>query len=287
MDDFITALLETLLNNAYAQAYAHHGDLGLTAAAFSSHLCSIIGRRVGASAPAFAAVEFINRLHLDDLYLASACAQSSDAAWRCFASSYGAHIRKVSLSVCRSSGAAHDLADSLLGHVFLPDTTGRSRMASYDGLSPLSAWLAAIIRYRAFNGRRLKADDLESLDRLKETPDDSSIRHADAGIRAGRYRRLIDDSFAEAIGLLSNRERLILHLRFEHELQVSDIARRLGVKPHAITQQINRSGQKLRRRILYLLKIRHCLGPAVVEECVADLLNNPEQTACVLNLTES
>jgi RNA polymerase sigma-70 factor, ECF subfamily len=286
MDDFTLTPPDTLIAQGYAQAYARHGDLGLTAEAFAFHLYAIIGRRAGANAPAYTACELISRLHLDDLYLAAACAQGSDAAWRCFTLTYGGHIRKVSLSVCRSRAAAYDLADSLMGHVFLPDTTGRCRMASYEGLSPLSAWLAAIIRHRASNERRLKADDMESLDIVKGEPDDSSIRKTEAEIRAGKYRRLMDDSFDEAIGLLSDRERLILCLRFERELRVSDIARQFGVTPHAITQQIDRSGQKLRRRILYLLRTRHRLGPSVVAECVADLLNDPGHAIRVLNLTE-
>ena len=287
MDDFTFTPLNGLIAQGYAQAYVHHGDLGLTAAAFAFHLYSIIGKRAGANAPALTACEFINRLHLNDLYLASACAQGSDAAWRYFTFIYGGHIRKVSLAVCRSRGAAHDLADSILGHVFLPDTTGRSRMASYEGLSPLSAWLAAVIRHRAFNERRHKAGETASLDLLEDEPDESSIRQAEADIRAGRYRRLVDDSFTEAIGLLSDRERLILCLRYERQLRVSDIARQLGVTPHAITQQIDRSGQKLRRHILHVLATRHRLGPAAIRECVADLLNNPEQAACVLSLTDS
>jgi hypothetical protein len=65
---------------------------------------------------------------------------------------------------------------------------------------------------------------------------------------------------------------------------VSDIAKQLGVTPHAITQQIDRSGRKLRRRVIHLLTTRYRLGPAVIQECVADLLNDRERAGRALNL---
>jgi RNA polymerase sigma factor (sigma-70 family) len=279
MDDYTLTPLDRLIAQAYAQAYAHHGDFGLTAAAFSSRLHSIVGRRAGAPAPSLNACEFISRLYLDDLYLSSACTQGSDAAWRCFASHYGAHIRRVSLAACRSKSAAHDLADSLLGHIFLPDATGHCRMASYEGLSPLSAWLAAIIRHRALNECRLKAGAMESLDLLNDMPDESSIRQAEAGIRAGRYRCLINDSFADAVGLLSHRERLILHLRYGQQMQVREVARLLDVKPPAISRQIDRTLLKLRERVTSTLSTKHRLGPAIIQDCLTHLVENPEYGA--------
>jgi RNA polymerase sigma-70 factor, ECF subfamily len=287
MDDLTPPILEMLIVEAYATAYTAYGNLNLQLGDFSTHLYLIIERRMGTGPLSSAACEFASRLHLNDLYLALACSQGSDIAWRQFASAYDGYIHKISFSVCGSSEVAKDLADSVLGHVFLPDTTGRSCMASYEGLSPLSAWLAAIIRHRAFNERRLQAGDMESLDLLKDAPDESSIWRTEAGIRAGRYRRMINDSFGDALGLLSDRERRILCLRYQRQLQVSDIARQFGVTPHAITQQIDRSGQKLRRRVLYLLRTRHHLEPAAIQECVADLLNNPEHATSVLNLAAS
>jgi RNA polymerase sigma-70 factor, ECF subfamily len=283
MDDLTTAPLEALAAQAYATAYAHHGGLGLTAEAFSSHLYSIIYRRVGVSAPALAACEFIARLHLSDLYLALACALGSEPAWGRFASLYNPCIRQACQHLCPPN-TARDFADALPGELFLPDATGRSRIASYEGISPLTVWLAAVIRHWAGSERRRKVNHLERIDQLPDIADETSIFRIEATLRADRYRAVIKDSIEAAIDLLSDRERLILCLRYERQLQVSDIARQFGVKPHAITQQIDRSGQKLRRRIIYLLTIRHRLGPAVVEECVADLLNNPEHALPALSL---
>jgi RNA polymerase sigma-70 factor (ECF subfamily) len=283
MDNFTTTTLETLVTQAYATAFTAHGDLGLKCREYSTHLYSIIERRAGVSAPALTACEFIARLHLSDLYLALACAQGSEAAWGHFAALYNPCIRQACKHLCPSN-AARDFADALPGELFLPDATGRSRIASYEGVSPLTVWLATVIRHWAGSERRRKVNHLERIDQISDLADETSIFKTEARLRADRYRDVIKDSMESAIDLLSDRERLILCLRYERQLQVSDIARQFGVKPHAITQQIDRSGQKLRRRIIYLLTIRHRLGPAVVEECVADLLNNPEHALPALSL---
>jgi RNA polymerase sigma-70 factor len=275
MDDFTTAPLETLVTQAYTTAFTAHGDLGLKCREYSTHLYSIIERRMGVD-PLPAACEFVNHLHLSDLYLALACALGSETAWGRFALSYGSYIRKVSVGVCRSREMATDLADSLLGHVFLPDATGRSRIASFEGLSPLSAWLASVIKHRAFNEHRLKAISLESLDLAADKADESSINKAEAEIRAGRYRRLISDSLEDAVSLLSDRERIILRLRYGQEMQVSQVARLLDVKPPAISRQIDRTKLKLREHVVSILSTKHRLGPAVIQDCLAHLVENPE-----------
>ena len=64
--------------------------------------------------------------------------------------------------------AARDFADGLAGELFLPDATGRSRIASYEGVSPLTVWLAAVVRHWAASERRRKVNHLE---RLNQIPD--------------------------------------------------------------------------------------------------------------------
>lgn len=278
MQDFADRDLEEVAVQSYAIAYAHHGDLGLGFEPFLSHLYSITEKRLGANAPASASTGFINSLHLNDLYLTLACAQGSELAWRRFVSTYGECISRVCRCVCPSGDAARDLAGSLPGQLFLPGATGRSRIASYKGLSPLAAWLAVVVKRLAEKKRQLKSNNLESIDRMPDLADETSLLKIEAALRACKYRLPVRDSLQLALSLLSDRERTILCLRYEQQLQVSHIARLFGVKPHAITQQIGRSSQKLRQQIISTLAIRHKLCPAAIEECVADLLNDSDHS---------
>jgi RNA polymerase sigma-70 factor, ECF subfamily len=285
MDDFITTPLETLLAQAYVQAYAHHGDLGLTAEAFSSHLYSIIDRRVGASVPALA-VEFINRLHFNDLYLAVACAQPGERAWGHFAAAYGSSVRRICDCLGLSRDEARDLADSLPGYLFLPDSSGRSRIASYDGLSSLATWLAVIIKRRAMRLRRPKSFIVESIGQVTDVSDDSGMLKIETTLRSSRYDLPIRESLRAAVKLLNDRERLILRLRYEQEMQVSQIARLLGVGPPAISRQLDRTSKRLRQAITSTLATEHQLNQIAIEECVAVLLDDPRHSILALNNDE-
>lgn len=95
-------------------------------------------------------------------------------------------------------------------------------------------------------------------------------------------RCLITDSLQAAVSLLSDHERVILHLRYAQQLQVREVARMFGVKPPAITKQIGRARQRLREEVASILATRRRLGPASIEECMAAILENPEHRAPAL-----
>ena len=286
MHKFVDARLEKLVVQSYADAFACHGDLGLELEEFMTHLYSIMEKRLGANPLSSAAFDLVNGLHANDLYLAFACAQASDVAWGLFSSLYEDTIRRICNCVCQSNTIARELADSLPGQLFLPDARGRSRIASYDGVSSLATWLISIIRHEAVRESHLKYNNLESIEQVHDVADEASVLKIEMAIRADRYRSLIKDSIEGALDLLGDRERSILLLRYERQLQVSEVALMFGVRPHAITQQIDRSTQKLRKQFISILATRHRLAPAAVEECVADLLNNPEHSILAFNIEE-
>jgi len=282
MQDLTHRELEVLVVRSYAIAYAYHGDLGLDLEAFSSHLYSIIRKRLGGDSSPAAALELVGNLYLSDIYLTLACSQGSPLAWNRFIALYGDPIRRICKCVCHSNDAAGELADSLPGQLFLPGATGRSRIASYGGFSPLSAWLTVIIKHCAVSEHRLRSHYPESIDQIHDVADHASILRIEAALRDGRYGELIRDSLQAAVSLLSDRERIILHLRYERQLQVSQVAQMFGIKPPSMTKQLDRARHKLRKGVASILATRHRLGPAGIEECVVSILENQECAVPVL-----
>jgi hypothetical protein len=102
-----------LIYRAYSDAYALHGDLALSLEVYARHLDSIIDKHLGPAASAEAAAAFCNGLHTNDLYLAAACAQSSEVAWQRFHTLYSKHIQVVSRSACATAEAARELAEMI------------------------------------------------------------------------------------------------------------------------------------------------------------------------------
>jgi RNA polymerase sigma-70 factor len=93
---------------------------------------------------------FVERLQLDDLALALACAAGCDGAWTHFERSYGPFSRAVVASVATSRSDADEIASSLLGDLFLAkQRTAGGGLAAYGGRARLTTWIRAVVHFKA------------------------------------------------------------------------------------------------------------------------------------------
>lgn len=191
---------------------------------------------------------------------------------------YQKYLNDIALSVSPNSDAASELAGSVLVDMFLPDRSGHSRIASYHGRSSLTTWLRVIVCHRATNERECKYNSLERIESIPEVAEKGDVRNIEAALRASRYEDMIKDSLSCSCKRLSDRERLLLLLRYDEELQVSQIARLLGVFPSTVTRQLERVQGKLRENVVSTLATKYKLQPAAIQECVTDLLDNPSHS---------
>ncbi|HKY04302.1 MAG TPA: sigma-70 family RNA polymerase sigma factor, partial [Blastocatellia bacterium] len=158
---------------------------------------------------------------------------------------------------------------------FLHDRLGRSRIASYDGRSTLATWLRAVVTNRAINERERRFNNLDCLENVSEPADRSYATRFEAAMRATRYGAMIRDSFQIASRELSERESLILILRYDDMLQAVDIASFLGVHPSTITRSLQQTHKKLRRAVETILHTKYGLGQAAIEECFEHIVETP------------
>ena len=195
---------------------------------------------------------------------------------------YQKYLKDIALPVSPSRDAAHELADSVLVEMFLPDRSGHSRIASYHGRSSLATWLRVIVCHRAINERQRKDNSLEHIESMPSVAVTTGVPNIEAVLRGLRYEEMIEDSLRKSCNCLSDRERLLLLLRYDEELQVSQIARLLGVCPSTITRQLERVHGKLRENVVSALAANHNLQQAAIEECLTDLLDNPSHSILAL-----
>ena len=265
--------LNVLAGRAYLAGAACHGDLGLEPERYARRLLSVAKKRLGASLSEGSALVLINGLHTSDLYLTFACAKPSDTAWERFDHLYQAFISRVAKRCMFNPDAARAVSDSILGRLFLPDASGRSRIASYEGRCSLAAWVSAVINNKALNAHR-RYKDLESLESLPDIPDHAVLRKIEAVVRAHRYESSVRDSFIGASESLSDRERLVLSLRYEDGLKCIEIAGILGVHPSTITRQLPQICEKLKDETVSILASKHRLNSTAIEECLDDIREN-------------
>jgi RNA polymerase sigma factor (sigma-70 family) len=277
--------IDSLLRKYYAAGLKCHGDLQLSFDHFSSHIRSILSRYCELRSTNFNSTRFINSLHLNDLYLSIACSSGSESAWERFTSLYKQPIFKWAYFACRGRGFADELAQGVLTDLFLPDQSGSSRIASYDGRSSLALWLQAIVKYRALNEQKCKDNALLSLNAVPSRTDLTFFEKLNSSIRASQYEPLVKDSFNTVVSRLTHKEKFILLLRYGKGLQSNEIARSFGLSPSAISRQLHAICRKLREGIISTLINTHRLNETALDECIADIIENPAYS--ILELIEA
>jgi RNA polymerase sigma-70 factor len=239
----------------------------------------------------------VRSLHGRDLYLATACAkcspggagQSDDlagAAWKVFESTYKGFVCDLVRFSYRPSFASQDLADNIVTDLFLPDRSGSSRIASYDGRSSLSTWLRVIVCNRSINAQRCSAN-AKSTEMQPDLPDEPALENMEMTIRAQRYANALEDSLACACRTLTPRERLVLLWRYEDGMQLGDIAKLLGIHQSNVTRQLEKMQSKLRDEVVAVLSTKHRLSRPAIEECLEDVVDNPHHSISILEVIKA
>jgi len=286
----LNAEIEPMIGAGYSEGQERFGDLGLELQTYTQRVYSIVRKHLGASPSPARAIEFVKSLHGIDLYLATSCAQNSpgtpsgdprsaaldsaSVAWKTLEKTYKGFICDLVRFFYSTTFAAQDLADSILADLFLPDRSGSSRIASYDGRSSLSTWLRVVVCNRAINAKRCSAV-VKNTDIQAEIPDEPALQNIELTVRAKRYGKALGDSLATACRSLTPRERLILLWRYEDGLQLGQIARLLGIHQSNVTRQLERMQNKVRDEVVAVLSRKHGLSNPAINECIQDIVENP------------
>jgi RNA polymerase sigma-70 factor len=289
--------LDSIVSTAYFEGCSRFGNLGLELPAFVDRIHSIVEKHLGPSPQPAQAEAFVKSLHLCDLYLATVCAQYSpgrnensgngsaehaSAAWKILETTYRGFVCDLVRFFYRPGFVSQDLADNIIADLFLPDRSGASRIASYDGRSSLSTWLRVIVCNRSINTQRCSAN-AKSTDIQPEMPDGTALENIEMTLRARRYREALEDSLGCACRKLTPRERLVLLWRYEDGLQLGQIAKLLGIHQSNVTRQLERMQSKLRDDVIAVLSTKHGLSRSAIMECLEDVTENPRHEISILD----
>src|SRR5437660_11344717 len=169
-----------LVERLYAQANA--ARWGLSRGHFAVALERSASKRLASAAlTPLKLEEYLGALHLEDLALATACAEGGEAAWEHFFTKYRTYLRAAAAAILRcnaGSAEACDLADSLFSELYGlagGKGAGRSLFRYFHGRSSLKTWLRAVLAQRHIDsiraGRRFEElGEDESRDGQSKTP---------------------------------------------------------------------------------------------------------------------
>jgi len=278
--------LSEIVLRAYRAGYSSHGQLDLQFEDFQTRLIGVVSKHLGSDAVGPLANNFIEALHTNDLYLGFACAHGTEAAWERLNFVYGAYIKSLAIFMTGENTASSEIADSVLVNLFLPGPSGQSRIASYEGRSSLATWLRVVVSHHATNERQRFCNNMSAMN-VPDIADESAPSRMEASLRAGRYGGIIGDSLRYSCHSLTNRERLVLLLRYDEGLHLGQIATLLGVHQSTITRQLERTCKRLREAVIGILSKKYKLDPATINECTEDLLENPSYSVLALLKAET
>ena len=254
-----------LIDHLFTQSKA--SSWGLSPEDFSAALARSAKKSLTCEPSASALQEYLSTLHLEDLALASACAQGHVAAWDFFVATYQPYLRAAAGAILRcppASPNAHELADSLLADLYgLTDgkRADRSLFRYFHGRSSLKTWLRAVLTQRHVDAFRASA-------RLTKLPEDQNSaiavhhRHSGDGLRAPatpdphrqRYLSVFTRTIEVALALLDPLDRERLRLYYVRQQTLAEIGRELAEHESSVSRSLDRIRRQLRRDVEDLLR---------------------------------
>jgi RNA polymerase sigma-70 factor len=278
----LNSCFDQFIGDEFASGREHYGDVGLTPSEFVAYVSMIACKYLGVSPPDTAAIEFLKKLYMRDLYLVCGCDHENGRAWQVLDTSYRKFVTDLVRFCYRNGTDAEEVADSVLVSLYLHDRSGHHRISSYDGRSSLGTWLRVIVINRAINEKQ--SGRMVITGTIPDIPDDLALPNIELALRAGRYTHLLRDSLTCAFKELSARERLMLFWRYEENRQLGEIARLLGVHQSNVTRQLIKVQDRLRSHVTAILAAKHGLSDSAIQECLADMVENPQNTISLVNL---
>src|SRR5260370_20965723 len=213
--------------------------------------------------------QYLRALHLEDVALATACADGADAAWEHFFTKYRGYLRAAAAAIlrCRAGSAeACDLADSLFSDLYgLAGGKGadRSLFRYFHGRSSLKTWLRAVLALRHIDsiraGRRFEElGEDETGEGRPKTQLGPQMQPGDP--HRERYVASFTRALQTALERLAPHENERLRLYYAQEKTPPEIGRLLGEHESSVSRHLDRARRDLRQAVEDIL--RHGIGSA-------------------------
>jgi RNA polymerase sigma factor (sigma-70 family) len=207
---------------------------------------------------------YLGALHLEDLALATACAEGCELAWEHFITTYRSYLRAAAAAMLRSksgSAEASELADSLFSELYGLDKqkdTGRSLFRYFHGRSSLKTWLRAVLAQRHIDslraGRRFEelVED-HAYDGSKRTLCGPPVQLSDP--HRQRYTELFARAFEASLEGLEPQGKERLRLYYAEEKTLAEIGRLLGEHESSVSRHLDRVRRDLRNAVEEFLRL--------------------------------
>jgi len=240
-------------------------EFGISAREFAAMLDEVAAKSIPESAKPLRS-DFFNRLHLEDLALARACAAGNERAWQVFMLRFREKLYDAGRQITRDDATGRELADSVYADLYGTQTReGRrqSKLYSYGGRGSLGGWLRTVLAQEYINHYR-KHRRLVSLDRECE---EGAQFPASAVAEITSVDERLEQAVDEALRSLPAEDRFVLASYFLDERTLAEIAGALSVHESTISRKVEKLTKTIRKQITKLL-IRMGMSRRQAEEAL-------------------
>lgn len=248
---------------------------GLSREAFASAIEHSVRHAFADREPSASDVEqYLEKLHLDDLALAAACASGAEAAWDHFVREHRPSLYRAAGAIDRSGGG-RELADSLYAELFgLRERDGvrQSLFRYFHGRSSLGSWVRAVLAQRHVDGLRASR-------RLAPLPDDdapgalpAAPSVPDAGVSA--YHAAMHAALVLALAALAPRDRLRVACYYAQNMKLAAIGRLLGEHEASVSRHLTRTRGAIRTAVEAHLRTVAGYDESAVTECFRTVIGD-------------
>ncbi len=189
------------------------------------------------------AIDFLNSIKKDELFLALGCADGNEFAWREFDQQHRAYLERVSRHLASTDLDAQEVVDIVYVELYgtrVVDGERVSKFATFSGKGSIRGWLRTVIRHSLVDLHRASHDKV-SLDEMTENVGEghthSNFKDAELGGEAEifdhlakkRYREATVASMDTAFSSLADHEKLLLLYYHVENLKLREIAQLVAV----------------------------------------------------------
>jgi len=207
-------------------------------------------------------------LHVEDLYLACACANKDDRAIRAFESKYLHEVPSYVGQIDRSPSFIDEVGQQLREKLFVTTGEGgRPKICEYTGRGPLGAWLRVVCVRIALNLRRRPKQTVET-EGERAPVLRSAAPDPEMDFLKSKYKEEFREAFQTTLTELSSDERAVLKMHYIDGLNIDQIGTAYRVHRATVARWLAPSREKIMEETKKRLEERLKMQSAEVDSLI-------------------
>jgi RNA polymerase sigma-70 factor, ECF subfamily len=187
----------------------------------------------------------IDRVHVEDLFLACGCLHGDREAWRELDRLHLGRVREFVARIDPSPAFADEVRQRLAERLLHEASGATPKLALYTGRGPLGAWIRVAAVREAQNVKRTGRHGVDADDVVLASPDhDPEIQ-----LLKRRYAKEFKEAFHEVLATLSADERNVLKLHYLDGLTIEQVGKAYRVSRATAARWIQSAREKIVDRI--------------------------------------